>query len=629
MKTNLFCNYASLRNESDVEQFFLMPLILSLGFSENEICTKPTLDTIEIGKGKNRKKHIPDYLIKLSNLPVLIAEAKNPTEAVEEGIRDGQDYGAILNRKFIGRNPVKYVIASNGRKTAVCNVDEGKPLLTLDFTEFVEDGAKLIALRKLISRKALQTEARKRADESFEFRTPDLDELRGVLKQAHDMIRRKQKVGPKKAFYEFTKVLFVKLNEDKAIHAKKQRNEELLPDDFRFSVRYIKKMREQNYIDLLFAKYRDELETEVGKRSKKRIFKKDERITLSPSTIEAIVKMIENYDLRSVEDDINGKVFETFLEAAVRGKELGQFFTPRSVVKFMVELAELGIRYEPNKGYFPDKVLDGSCGTGGFLIFALSNLFEKAKAIPTDQEILKKAIREQSLFGIDASDDDIVPITRMNMYLHGDGGSHIFLADTLDKEVYIEPGLEAERSEELEELKRLIERVKFDVVLTNPPFSMKYDSDEPDEDRILEQYEISRLGGKKAASLKSNIMFIERYYDLLKEGGKLLTVIDESVLNTEGLGKKMCEFRTWLRSKFIIRAIVSLPKNTFVNAEAGVKTSVLYLLKRGNETEIQPKVFMAISEDVGHNDTGRKTSEWGDLGEVLSAFREFEKGKAK
>lgn len=331
--------------------------------------------------------------------------------------------------------------------------------------------------------------------------------------------------------------------------------------------------------------------------------------------------------MRSVEDDINGRVFEAFLEASVRGKELGQFFTPRSVVKFMVRMAELRILRNPTTGdYEPDSVLDGSCGTGGFLIFALSDLFQKIPNSHSNKEALKKKIREDSLFGIDASDDDIVPITRMNMYLHGDGGSHIFLADTLDKDLLIEPGLEIERQSEMKELKELLEKKRFDVVLTNPPFSMKYEQNKPDEKRILEKYEIASLKGSLAKSLKSNLMFLERYHDLLKPGGKLLTVIDESVLNTEGQGKSMRMFRQWLRSKFIIRAIVSLPHNTFVNADAGVKTSVLYVTKRVSEDEEQPPVFMAISKDIGHNDAGRPTSEWGDLPKILDSFKEFQDG---
>ena len=363
-------------------------------------------------------------------------------------------------------------------------------------------------------------------------------------------------------------------------------------------------------------------------KRKKRIFQEDEEIRLKPSTIKTVVGMIENYDLKSVEDDINGKVFETFLESAVRGKELGQFFTPRPVVKFMVKLAELRIHWNEVSGeYEPDTVIDGSCGTGGFLIFALSELFKKIPESCSDREGLKQKIREKSLYGIDASEDDIVPITRMNMYLHGDGGSNIFLADTLDKQLNYEGhGSQIpEQQQEVQELKNLIRKQQFDVVLTNPPFSMTYKRKEPDEMVILDQYDISKLGSSPATSLKSNLMFLERYHDLLKPGGKLLTVIDDSVLNTEGQSKYMRKFRKWLRGKYIIRAIISLPHNTFVNAKAGVKTSVLYLTKRKNENEVQPPIFMAISKDIGHTDSGRVTSEWGDLEKVLDSYKRFQR----
>ena len=85
------------------------------------------------------------------------------------------------------------------------------------------------------------------------------------------------------------------------------------------------------------------------------------------------------------------QVFESFLEAVIRGKELGQFFTPRSVVKFMVQMANLRIRFdEETEKYKPDLILDGCCGTGGFLIFALSDLFQKIEKIPIDNNEEKK-----------------------------------------------------------------------------------------------------------------------------------------------------------------------------------------------------------------------------------------------
>lgn len=623
---NKFCELAALHNESDVEQFFVFRLLKDLGYKDSNILTKHTIPTYVLGKGGKKHPHVPDYQIRIGKTPVLILEAKNPHEPIEKYVSEGQDYAVVVNRGFIGQNPIQYVLATNAVTTLLAKVDENKPILKLDFKDFVEGNPKYQILKDYVSFNNIKKSTVSK-DQIFEFRTPDIDELKGIFKQAHDLIRRKHKIGPKKAFYEFTKVLFVKMNEDKRLHDKLNSNQVVTVDDFKFSVRVIEQNTGFDWINFLFQTYRDEFQTLVDKGDKKRIFQKDEKINLLPSTIKAIVEMVENLNLRSVEEDINGKVFETFLEATVRGKELGQFFTPRSVVKFMTKLADLRIRKNPETGeHEPDRILDGACGTGGFLIFALSDLFNKIPESISDKESLKRKIREQYLYGIDASEDDIVPITRMNMYLHGDGGSHIFLADTLDKELLVEKGIDQELAKERQELKSILEKTKFDVVLTNPPFSMKYERSKEDERRILEQYEIASLGGNLSASLKSNIMFIARYHDLLKPGGKLLTIIDESVLNTEGQGKSMQRFRRWLREKYIIRAVISLPKNTFVNAAAGVKTSVLYLTKRQSETEEQPIVFMAISQDIGHNDAGRSTSEWGDLGEILEFYRKFQNG---
>lgn len=626
---NKFCELESLHNESDVEQFFVIRLLKDLGYKDINILTKHAIPTYVLGKGGKKHPHVPDYQVRISKTPVLILEAKNPHETIEKYVSEAQDYAVVVNRGFIGQNPIQYVVATNAVNTTLAKVDENKPVLKLDFEDFTEGNQKYQELKEHISFNVIKKTAISK-EQIFEFRTPDIDELKGVFKQAHDLIRRKQKIGPKKAFYEFTKLLFVKMNEDKRLQDKLNANQVVMIDDFKFSVRAIEQNAGFDWINFLFQTYRDEFQVLVDKGNKKRIFQKDEKINLSPSTIKAIVEMIENFNLRSVEEDINGKVFETFLEAAVRGKELGQFFTPRSVVKFMVKLADLRIHKDPETGdYEPDRILDGACGTGGFLIFALSDLFNTIPDSVSDKETLKRKIREECLFGIDASEDDIVPITRINMYLHGDGGSHIFLADTLDKELLIEKGLDQELTRERKELKSILEKMKFNVVLTNPPFSMKYERSKEDEKRILGQYKIASLGGYISASLKSNIMFLERYHDLLKPGGKLLTVIDESVLNTEGQGKSMQRFRKWLRDNFIIRAIISLPRNTFVNADAGVKTSVIYLTKRASPTEQQPIVFMAISQDVGHNDAGRMTSEWGDLGNILESFNKFHNGDYK
>jgi len=627
---NKFCELSTLRNESDVEQFFVIKLLKELGYKDTNIFTKYTLPFHTIGKGAQKRSRRPDYAIKINKIWSLILEVKHPEKNVRSFVQEAQDYASIVNRNYIGSNPIKYCLITNGIKTQLVLVDQTKPILELNFDDFANDNKKYRELIDCISYRSLKNIDN--IENIFEFNKPEIDRLKGIFQICHNIIWRKHKVAPKTAFYEFTKLLFIKLNEDRIIINKIKKEAIVNKDDFKFSLHYINQLKDRfdNPMNDLFKKYRDDLEKDVVVRKKKRIFKTDEELYLKPSTIREIVKLIEHFNLSIVEEDWNGRVFENFLSATIRGKELGQFFTPRTVVKFMVQLADLKIKYNRKNGkYNPDLILDGCCGTGGFLIFALSDLFEKIENIPTDRKKLKQKIRNNCIYGIDASEEDIVSIARMNMYLHGDGGSHIYMADTLDKELYAEKGLPQERIDELEELKEKFDGgMKFDVVLTNPPFAMKYEKKDEDQERILRQYEIAYSKERESSteirsSLSSNVMFVERYYDLLKRGGKLLTVIDESVLNTD----TNAPFREYIRKHFIIKAIISLPKNTFTGADTTIKTSILYLKKKEYSDEEQPLVFMAISRNIGHTDAGKLCPERNDLPQILEDFKRFENGK--
>lgn len=314
-------------------------------------------------------------------------------------------------------------------------------------------------------------------------------------------------------------------------------------------------------------------------------------------------------------------MFETFLNATVRGKDLGQFFTPRGVVKLMVHLAD--IKISPQK---TDRVIDIFAGSGGFLIESMAYMTNKIRSLQnlSNAEIkkLETDLKADYIFGIDAN-PKISKVARMNMYLHGDGGSRIYQTDSLDKNIKLEQGINSELRKEIEELKKLLinDSLKFDVALTNPPFSMKYAREKLDENEILEEYEVA----KDESSVKSNTLSLERYWDLLNDNnGRLLTIIDDTVLN--GVSSKV--FRDFIRRKFIIKAVISLPFNTFKNAQTTTKTSILYLRKKVNEEEKQPAIFMAICNNIGHNDYGTDTLERNNLNQVLSAYKDFiEKGK--
>jgi len=149
---------------------------------------------------------------------------------------------------------------------------------------------------------------------------------------------------------------------------------------------------------------------------------------------------------------------------------------------------------------------------------------------PSEAQDLQEKIANQSIFGLDAgSDPPLAKIARINMYLHGDGGSRIYAADGLDKLVRTGVGDDSQSKWELDELGELLRGIAasktkgFDLALTNPPFSMGYSNLLPNEKEILEQYALTAFGtgktSKRRTSLRSSVMFIERYADLLAGGG--------------------------------------------------------------------------------------------------------------
>ena len=270
-------------------------------------------------------------------------------------------------------------------------------------------------------------------------------------------------------------------------------------------------------------------------------------------------------------------MFETFLTATMRGKDLGQFFTTRSVVKFMVQLA--GLQATRNR---MDTILDGCCGSGGFLIETMAGMSNQIATNPSlsqlEQEELMSRLRRESLWGVDAgTDPQIARIARLNMLLHRDGGSRIYQGDLLDKRLLIEPGTSLALRLETEELQTALlgsTPQRFSVILTNPPFSMNYERKDPAEARVLSEYILAtNHAGRPVSSLKSSAMFVERYWELLEDQGKLVTVMDDSVLNTA----TDQIVRDFIRERFVIKAVIGLPKNAIVKAQSSVSTSVLYL----------------------------------------------------
>lgn len=304
------------------------------------------------------------------------------------------------------------------------------------------------------------------------------DEFAKVLNKCHNIIRNNDKLSPEAAFDEISKVLFIKIMYERNIN----QNQMFSLDEFkrlRENFREIHKGTSQendSFIQYRFEQVKREFE-------KDHIFEPNETIRIRESSFEDIVKELEKYNLTKTGADVKGIAFETFLGRTFRG-ELGQFFTPRKVVEFMVDVLDI----KQN-----ELICDPCAGSGGFLIRAfeivkdkidekyirlkklkqrevfgenLENIDdEKLKAkyeqvineLNEKQKLEIQYLSKSSIFGTDAN-PRMARVSKMNMIMHGDGHNGIHHNDGL---------LNVNG----------IFRNRFDVILTNPPFGTNLGKD--------------------------------------------------------------------------------------------------------------------------------------------------------
>jgi len=640
---NIYCSLSDLTNESSVEQRLVLRMLQDLGYEDRDIRSKEFLQPVTISLGRKKIKYIPDFQILRKEEVAWVIDAKSPNEGLDKWVQQCASYCFEINKDRKEEDRAKYFLLTNGILTRVYRWDSNIPLVELNFIDFQYGNLAYESMRKLLA-KSLFGKEQPSTGRAFLFQKPSMHKLRNLFTECHNKIWKMDRRSPASAFSEFIKLMFVKLYADRELRQNKETKDlveaglPLPPDLVSFSARWIDAREKEvdNPVDaLLFTRLREAIEDEIRSNKKKRVFDIDENIKLKPSTIKEVVRRLEHYDLFGIDEDLNGRLFESFLASTMRGKELGQFFTPRSIVKLMTEIAQLRVDRE-----HVDTVLDGCCGTGGFLIEALTDMRNKVRSnmslLSEEKEKFIEQISNESLYGIDDGiDPPIARIARINMYLHGDGGSRIYFSDTLDKNMFIEPGVDREVRSDRIELHDKIQETKFDVVLTNPPFAMRYELANSDEARVLKQYDLAKKeDGTFRTSLKTSVMFLERYRDLLCPGGKLLTVIDDTVL----AGRDFPFVRRFIWDNFIIRAVISLQGDAFQRSGARAKTSILYLQKKKNQSEEQPpRIFIAFATCVGVDDpTSRRTPEAeinerrikaeNEIKSLVSSYNEFLNG---
>ena len=522
---------------------------------------------------------------------------------------------------------------TNGVDTMLHSPGDTQPALTLRFADFEEDNPRYSSLVNSLRPGAFGGGAPVAADaETIHFRKPSIAEVNHVFAKCHQHIHQSDHISQAAGFVEFVKLITLKLLSDKRIKDEypglvAERDFDHPAEEVSFSLHWVN-MHESatpNPVDsILFKDFMDDVERQIARRVRKRFFDVGEQINLKPETIRGVVARLESLFLFGIDADLNGRLFENFLSATMRGKDLGQYFTPRTLVKLGVGLGDLKTT---------DFVLDGCCGTGGFLIDALASMWSKVNGNHSLSESAKdeqrKHIADNQIYGADfAKDPNLAKIARLNMYLHGDGGSRIFNVEALDLTYTSDISIDSpEEAAEKEEMKNLDLAGRFDAVLTNPPFSKKYERSQAGDSLVLDQYRVAK--GK--ASLLAKLMFFEMYHHYLKPGGRLVSVIDDGFLN----GKSHKWFRDTLRQLYMVKAVISLPGDAFQRSEARVKTSFIVLEKRGTRGQAsldrQPSVFMYACRYVGIDDPKRNRWMPGDderrehaIEEVAIVVREYQ-----
>lgn len=344
------------------------------------------------------------------------------------------------------------------------------------------------------------------------------------------------------------------------------------------------------------------------------VIEKNDQINLDPKSVSYVVGQLQQFCLLDASRDAVGDAFEIFIGHALKGAQ-GQFFTPKNVVKMIVEMMDIQIN---------DKIIDPFCGSGGFLVEALKNIWIKAEKHFTDFgwpdteiEIEKQKIAIENFRGID-KDYFLSKVCKAQMAILGDGRGGVFCENSL-----VSPKKWQRKTQDK------INLGCFDVLITNPPYGSKIKIDDKE---ILKLYEVAnkwKFDKKSSLWINENKLrdkdvpqnlSIERSLDLIKPGGRMALVLPDGIFGNDSLGY----IRQFLIKYCRVLAIVDLPKETFM-PHTSTKTSVIILQKYFDDADKIKKfpVFMAKCETCGHDRRGNTDDCEDDISEVAKSFLEW------
>jgi type I restriction enzyme M protein len=553
---------AEWSSEEDVKFHFLLPYLEARGYKKD--CVQFNV-SIEVQEGRKRKTIFADavvYATAKHDAPLVLCETKAPDEILDRKVRDQAiSYARLLPRI------VPLALTTNGAQVQVFQTLNKNRIKELpDRKELQADIVNFVISKEL--QETLRQEARHEL-----FIIDDVQTFKRILRSCHNEIRNNEGYDPVAAFDEMSKVLFCKLYEEKTN-----------PERNRFRLAVFDDTLEDLNVNVV---------TQIFEETKKApnyagLFAPDSSIELQDLTVRRIVELFESYDLSLTAFDVKGEAFEYFLSDTFTGG-LGEYFTPRNVVEFMVEAID------PKIG---ETIVDPFCGTGGFLIFAFDVVGSKIRVqdfSDDEKERWRLELSNRSLSGTDWK-ERTSQACKMNMMVHGDGSAGIFKAHGL------------------KDVPDRIEECAFDVCLTNPPFGAT------EKDRaILDAFELG--AGRK--SQDRMVLAIERTLCLLKPGGRMGIVVAEGLLDNSSDRY----VRDYIKAHARVLGVIGLSKATFEGYGAKAKTSILLLEKKEKPDDgEQDEVFFAIADNTGYAPNGAQIP-GNELPDALLAWQSYRAGE--
>ncbi|MFJ1963145.1 N-6 DNA methylase [Streptomyces massasporeus] len=445
-----------------------------------------------------------------------------------------------------------------------------------------------------------QTEEEAQRPKRRDLKVATADNLLFAFRRCHNYIATHEGKQKTDAFWELLKLIFTKIEDERSrtlsFYATPSERESA-------TVATAAKRRIQNlFTEKVVKKYPTIFEA------------RDRDIDLGPSVVAYVVTELQGYSLLASPVDVKGVAYEEIVGSNLRG-DRGEFFTPRNACRMAVSM----INPQPHQ-----RVLDPSCGTGGFLITAMNHALnhiertERAEWVnpsngtDAEREELFRRRQEylsQCVFGIDLN-PALVRAAKMNMVMNNDGSGGLWQANTLENPHTWRP-----------ELRTAIPLGSIDVIVSNPPFGAKLPVDDTE---TLSQYDLAAVWDQNedgtwairrdrhgnAVLQKSQppeILFIERALQLLRPGtGRMAMVIPNGILNNTGLAY----VRHWILQHAQILAVIDMHRDLF-QPKNDTQTSMVLMRRLSAEEVAQAErtgldypLFMAVAEKVGHDKRG-------------------------